>query len=183
MDFRGALLLADLGDRFVPHALAGKRRVDRFALPGGLRECQPVALIHVVRNGERVDAVGSQLIEPSPQVRGVRGVAGAERQRRHIVAAKDDIAVQVASAASRGVFVADERGELAGVVVPLGGVDDSLPRASSYLVVDEITAFGNQPPHGVEVGVPAERQPFGRRRPRKDFGFRRMIVIRTRGIE
>ena len=134
--------MGDLHQRLVAHALLGVGGVDRLARLVGLLEHPAVGTVGIVRNGQRVHALAAQVVKPVPEVFRVRGVQAAERDVRCVGAGEDDVAVQVLEfGAGRGVLVADERGELAGLVVALGGLDDLAPGASHHVQVEQIVGL------------------------------------------
>ena len=148
MRFRTALLLDDLGHRLVAPTLLREGPIEQGAFPSGLGKGQPVALVHVVRDGQRLNAVAPQPVKPVPQVLGVWGVLRAERQRRHLGALENDIAMQVAAEAG-GVFVSNQRRELARSIVSFGGGNDAPPSLAHH----RLHAVGlEQPPQGPANG-------------------------------
>ena len=125
MRFRGAHHLQNLGERFVAPAFFGEGAIHRRSLPSRLREGKPAALVHVVRNGQRIDAAAALAVHPVPQILRIGGVRRAKRQRRH-AALEDDIAMQRCSNVG-GILVADEGRELVRHVVPFGSGDGAPP--------------------------------------------------------
>ena len=135
MRFRRALHLGDLRERLVP---CPRRNVGRVELPAPSRpesEHLPVRRVRVVGDRQRVEAVRALLIHPRPQRLRVHGVDPRERDRRGGVAAKYDVAVQVAAVDRivRRVLVGDEGRELAGHVVTVRRLDGSRPRLPRVL--------------------------------------------------
>ena len=133
---RGAFDLGHLDQGFVAHPQLGVGRVERLAADGLELEHVAVAAVRVVRDGKALDAFVPAFVEPAPEVLGIARVGRGEGHGRHVAALEDHVAVQVAPVVRRGrVLVADEGGEVPGVVVGLGGVDDRLPGAALGVVL------------------------------------------------
>lgn len=159
----GALDLSDLHQRLVPHALLGVGPVDGVARPVGEREHPPVRAVRVVGDGQRVDALGALFVHPVPQqLRVVPGVQPAERDAGHVRVAEDDVAVEVlAPAAAGGELVADEGGEVAGVVVSLGRFHDLLPGGFDDVEIEQVVRVDESPfagQHLLEHGTAVRRR-------------------------
>jgi hypothetical protein len=87
-----------------------------------------------VRNGERVDALRALQVEVVPQSFRALGVQVRERPLRKRGSLEDHVAMQVLHARRGGPLECDERRELAGMVVALCALDDSLPLARDHRV-------------------------------------------------
>ena len=149
MRLRCAFLLRHLGDGLVAHALLGPGGVDGDALPGGLHEGEPVALVHVVGDGEALEALLALRVQPGPQVFRVVRVAGAERTLGR-VAPEYHVAMQVAAADRERVLVSAEGRERPRVVVALGGGDDLSPGVGDHVGPQQFVIHGGQPADAVE---------------------------------
>ena len=156
MRLRGPLVLCDLHQRLVAPSLLRIGRIDRLASPVGAIEHLALAPVRVVRDRERFDPVGALLVEPRPEVFGVDRVDSAERQRGHVVAGKDHVAVKVHTARRGGEFVGHEGREAPRIVVALCRRDRLLPdRANDRRGVEARDGFASHPPVECAAGFPA----------------------------
>ena len=124
--FRSALVLRNLRKRLVGRAQLRISLVNRLPVERGPVIHQPVRGIAIVRDRERLKALSPDFRQPCPQVLGILGVDRGERRGR-VFALEDHVAMQVLPARHRGPFISDERGELARLVVRVGGVNLALP--------------------------------------------------------
>ena len=181
--FGSALVLAHLHQRLVAHALLRERRIDGPAVPRiRIRKGQPVALVHVVRNGHAFDAGLPQAVEPIPQGFRVWGVAGAERRVRHVGAAEDDVAMHVPHARRQGVLIADEGGEGAGIVVAFGSLRGQPPGPGDGRVLRDLVPFVHQldeaPAHRVVILDPLRHDRLAHR-----MAVVRAVRVQQRGMD
>ena len=156
MGLRGPLALCDLHQRLVAPSLLRIGRIDRLPSRVGASEHLALAPVRVVRDRERFDPVGALLVEPRPEVFGVDRVDSAERQRGHVVAGKDHVAVKVHTARRGGEFVGHEGREAPRIVVALCRRDRLLPdRANDRRGVEARDGFASHPPVECAAGFPA----------------------------
>ena len=118
--------LRDFDDGFVAHPHSRVVPGQRTAVEHRGLEHATVGLVRVVRDREHPQALPPLFVHPMPQILRVGRVDQAERALRHVGVREDHVAMQVAPDPGR-VFVGDEGGQPAGLVVTLGGIDDALP--------------------------------------------------------
>ena len=76
MGFGCALDLRDLDERFVAIALVGIGGIKRVAIIGFEPEHLAVGHIRIVRDGDRLAAIGALRIHPVPEVFRISGIKG-----------------------------------------------------------------------------------------------------------
>ena len=109
-----------------------------------------------MRDRDRLVALVAPYVHPGPEVLRVVGVEPRERDVRRLVAAEDDVAVQVlveAAGARRGVLVGDERREDAGLVVAVRGPDDLAPGGTDDVLVELLAVARVGVLHESHVGL------------------------------
>ena len=131
MALRGALHLHDFLDRLPALAALGVLLRVAAAVEGLRGVHAAIRQVAVVRDRER-PAAGALLVglHPGPELLGVFAVPGRERKhlaRASLAVAQQHVAVQVVAARRRRPLEADERGELAGLVVLVGHDGRALP--------------------------------------------------------